>query len=60
MFSEEIKKNGYKGYKVTNTDYQAVRSNTRVTIIKNVTEVTKVTEKLHSKALCLSAFECYL
>ena len=31
-----------------------------VTILEEVTKVTKVTEKLHARNLCLSGFEGYL
>lgn len=57
MISKEIKKTVTKVTTLHSLIIRELRCNFRVTDIDNVTKVTKVTEKLHAKALCLLVFE---
>lgn len=57
MISEEIKKTVTKVTKLHSLIIRELCVTFTVTIIEKVTKVTKVTEKLHAKTLCLSWFE---
>lgn len=60
MISEEIKKTVTTVTKLHSLIINELRVTFAVTYFKNVTNVTKVTEKLHVRNLCLSGFEGYL
>lgn len=57
MISEEIKKTVTKVTKLHSLIINELCVTFAVTKFKKVTKVTKVTEKLHAKALCLSGFK---
>jgi hypothetical protein len=60
MISKEIKKTVTKVTKLHSLIINELRVTFVVTIFEKVTKVTKVTQKLHAKTLCLSGFEGYL
>lgn len=57
MISEEIKKEVTKLHLFNSLIFNILRRNLPVTNFKKVEKVTKVTERLHAKTLCLSGFE---
>lgn len=57
MTSEEIKKEVTKLHLFNSLIFNILRRNLPVTNFKKVAKVTKVTERLHAKTLCLSGFE---
>ena len=57
MISEEIKKTGTKVTKLRSLIINELRVTFAVTHFENVAKVTKVTEELHAKTLCLSGFK---
>ena len=57
MISEEIKKEVTKLHLFNSLIFKILRRNPPVTNFKKVAKVTKVTERLHAKTLCLSGFE---
>ena len=57
MISKEIEKTVTKVTKLHSLIIRQLDETIAVTKFKIVTEVTKVTEKLHAKTLCLSGFE---
>ena len=57
MISEEIKKTVTTVTKLHSLIINELRVTFAVTKFKIVSKVTKVTQKLHAKTLCLSGFE---
>lgn len=57
MISEEIKQKVTKLQLFNILIFNTLRHNLSVTNFKKVAKVTKVTERLHAKTLCLSGFE---
>ena len=57
MISEEIKKEVTKLHLFYSLIFNKLGHNLSVTNFKKVAKVTKVTERLHAKTLCLSGFE---
>ena len=60
MISKGIEKTVTKLTKLHSLIINGLRVTFAVTILEEVTKVTKVTEKLHARNLCLSGFEGYL
>lgn len=60
MISKGIEKTVTKVTKLHSLIINELRVTFAVTILEEVTKVTKVTEKLHARNLCLSGFEGYL
>lgn len=60
MISKGIEKTVTKVTKLHSLIINELRVTFAVTILEEVTKVTKVTEKLHARNLCLSGFEDYL
>lgn len=60
MISKRIEKTVTKVTKLHSLIINELRVTFAVTILEEVTKVTKVTEKLHARTLCLSWFEGYL
>ena len=60
MFSKGIEKTVTKVTKLHSLIINELCVTFAVTILEEVTKVTKVTEKLHARNLCLSGFEGYL
>ena len=60
MISEEIKQKVTKLHLFNSLIFNILKHNLSATNFKKVAKVTKVTERLHAKALCLSGFETNL
>ncbi len=60
MISEEIKQKVTKLQLFNILIFNTLRHNLSVTNFKKVAKVTKVTERLHAKTLCLSGFKTNL
>ncbi len=60
MISEEIKQKVTKLQLFNILFFNTLRHNLSVTNFKKVAKVTKVTERLHAKPLCLSRFKTNL
>lgn len=60
MISKRIEKTVTKVTKLHSLIINELRVTFAVTILEEVTKVTKVTDKLHARNLCLSGFEGYL